>query len=96
MKLYSLHQMLKSTFLGIIIGAIIAGCAILFLAKDNDSKTNLIAQEESKTESVLNNTQNEIAIIQNHEQEIEKNIKNSFSDSKYTEDEQRNIYVYEK
>lgn len=96
MKLYSLHQMLKSTFLGIIIGAIIAGCAILFLAKDNDSKTNLIAQEESKTESVLNNTQNEIDIIQNHEQEIEKNIKNSFSDSKYTEDEQRNIYVYEK
>lgn len=96
MKLYSKQQILKTAFISLVTGAVLALIALNFQAKKNTQADSNIEQQ-----SLSVNTQSDAPAIENSQQVQEvQNIpsakQTSSSTSQYTHDEEQNISVYEK
>ena len=97
MNLYTRHQLFKTAFFSIIAGALIATLAIVFVSKKTNSNKEQIT-ETSTTAVQL--TEQEIpeedSPVEPAPVEQPKVTKTATSSSQYTQDEEQNIYVYEK
>ena len=101
MKLYTRHQLVKNTLLGIIIGALVAYVAVSFLSKvnknaeDTSSTENAIILSESEN-NLTEEKSSQIQQVSQEKTEISTAKKVAVSTSLYTQDEEQNIFVYEK
>ncbi|WP_407426013.1 S1C family serine protease [Treponema sp.] len=105
MKLYSRSQLIKSAFSGLIAGILIALGFVAYYSvnsKSSDSNTDTETSQKS-SEAETDFSENQSNFSQTSEQEsirqkvVSENTSTiSTSSSKYTQDEQQNISVYEK
>ena len=97
MNLYTRHQLFKTAFFSIIAGALIATLAIVFVSKKTNSNKEQITETST---AAVQLTEQEIpeedSPVEPAPAEQPKVTKTAASSSQYTQDEEQNIYVYEK
>lgn len=100
MKLYTKQQMVKRSLLGLSIG-IILSAAVFFIAKpfisgtsDNNFNSQEISENSSQQKTIENATLTKNDSSKENEPQLEKTVQNKYS--LYTQDEEQNIFVYDK
>ncbi len=95
MKLYSKQQMIKTTVTGLFAGAIVASAGF-YIANSISSKKNQVAQNTQSTQEIQPEESEEVNFIERTLEEKKGVTQTSTSTSEYTQDEEQNIFVYEK
>lgn len=110
MKLYSKHQMIRNTLIGVFIGVLVAGIGLKIfnytknprIVSVKDENQELQAEQnkndEQSQEKIESDLQNEkiAELNEKYDSLLSKVTKISNAETKYTIDEQQNISVYEK
>ncbi len=95
MKLYSKQQMIKTTVTGLFAGAIVASAGF-YISNSISSKKNQVAQNTQSTQEIQSEESEEVNFIERTPEEKKGVTQTSTSTSEYTQDEEQNIFVYEK
>ncbi len=95
MKLYSKQQMIKTTVTGLFAGAVVASAGF-YISNSISSKKNQVAQNTQSTQEIQPEESEEVNFIERTLEEKKGVTQTSTSTSEYTQDEEQNIFVYEK
>lgn len=95
MKLYSKQQMIKTTVTGLFAGAVVASAGF-YISNSISSKKNQVAQNTQSTQEIQTEESEEVNFIERTLEEKKGVTQTSTSTSEYTQDEEQNIFVYEK
>lgn len=95
MKLYSKQQMIKTTVTGLFAGAIVAS-AVFYAANSISAKKNQVTEKTETQEEIQEKESEEVKFIERTAEEKKGVTQTSTSTSEYTQDEEQNIFVYEK
>ncbi len=95
MKLYSKQQMIKTTVTGLFAGAVVASAGF-YISNSISSKKNQVAQNTQSTQEIQPAESEEVNFIERTLEEKKGVTQTSTSTSEYTQDEEQNIFVYEK
>ncbi|MCR5171351.1 MAG: trypsin-like peptidase domain-containing protein [Treponema sp.] len=97
MNLYTRHQLFKTAFFSIIAGALAATLAIVFVSKKTNSNKEQITETSAEaaefTEQKMPEEETPVEAVPVEQPKV---TKTAASSSQYTQDEEQNIYVYEK
>ncbi len=95
MKLYSKQQMIKTTITGLFAGAV-AASAVFYAANSISAKTNQVTEQTELSDEIQESENEEVKFIERALEEKKGVTQTSTTVSEYTQDEEQNIFVYEK
>ncbi len=95
MKLYSKQQMIKTTITGLFAGAV-AASAVFYAANSISAKKNQVAEQTELSGEIQESENEEVKFIERAMEEKKGVTQTSTTVSEYTQDEEQNIFVYEK
>ena len=95
MKLYSRHQVVKAALTGLVAGLVISG-AFFYVTFNKDKNAQPLQTDTPDTATLIEdeNTEDEIIEVPAREKQIVTQA--ASSSGQYTQDEEQNIFVYEK
>lgn len=95
MKLYSKQQMIKTTLTGLFAGAVVSSVAF-YAANSISAKKNQSAEQTELSDEIQETESEEVKFIERAPEEKKGVTQTSTASSEYTQDEEQNIFVYEK